>query len=338
MSDVALSSPLNLGKVQLRNRVALAPMAGLTDVPFRMLAWRFGAGHMVSEMVASKLELWNTQKSQLRRIAVAGSAPMAVQMAGNDAAVMAETARRLTGEGAALIDINFGCPAKKVCRRAAGSALLADLDRIANIVEAVAAAVTVPVTVKTRTGLEVDDEYGVDAAVAAQQAGASMVVMHGRSRACRFVGPVRFQAVRKARRRLTIPLLVNGDIEDLTGALSALGQTSADGVMIGRGAIGQPWIFQVLAGGELPTVNERLIVMTEHLEHMHQFYGLQQGVRIARKHIQAYLQNLGVAELIPGFMRLDTAFEQLTWLRALTEPQILDLQQHALLTHAVAAN
>lgn len=338
MSDVALSSPLNLGKVQLRNRVALAPMAGLTDVPFRTLAWRFGAGHMVSEMVASKLELWNTQKSQLRRIAVAGSAPMAVQMAGNDAAVMAETARRLTGEGAALIDINFGCPAKKVCRRAAGSALLADLDRIANIVEAVAAAVTVPVTVKTRTGLEVDDEYGVDAAVAAQQAGASMVVMHGRSRACRFVGPVRFQAVRKARRRLTIPLLVNGDIEDLTGALSALGQTSADGVMIGRGAIGQPWIFQVLAGGELPTVSERLIVMTEHLEHMHQFYGLQQGVRIARKHIQAYLQNLGVAELIPGFMRLDTAFEQLTWLRALTEPQILDLQQHALLTHAVAAN
>jgi tRNA-dihydrouridine synthase B len=338
MSDVALSSPLNLGKVQLRNRVALAPMAGLTDVPFRTLAWRFGAGHMVSEMVASKLELWNTQKSQLRRIAVAGSAPMAVQMAGNDAAVMAETARRLSGEGAALIDINFGCPAKKVCRRAAGSALLADLDRIANIVEAVAAAVTVPVTVKTRTGLEVDDEYGVDAAVAAQQAGASMVVMHGRSRACRFVGPVRFQAVRKARRRLTIPLLVNGDIEDLTGALSALGQTSADGVMIGRGAIGQPWIFQVLAGGELPTVSDRLIVMTEHLEHMHQFYGLQQGVRIARKHIRAYLQNLGVAELIPGFMRLDTAFEQLTWLRALTEPQILDLQQHALLTHAVAAN
>ena len=263
---------------------------------------------------------------------------MAVQMAGNDAAVMAETARRLTGEGAALIDINFGCPAKKVCRRAAGSALLADLDRIANIVEAVAAAVTVPVTVKTRTGLEVDDEYGVDAAVATQQAGASMVVMHGRSRACEFVGPVRFQAVRKARRRLTIPLLVNGDIEDLTGALSALGQTSADGVMIGRGAIGQPWIFPVLAGGELPTVSERLIVMTEHLEHMHQFYGLQQGVRIARKHIQAYLQNLGVAELIPGFMRLDTAFEQLTWLRALTEPQILDLQQHALLTHAVAAN
>ena len=338
MSDVALSSRLNLGKVQLRNRVALAPMAGLTDVPFRTLAWRFGAGHMVSEMVASKLELWNTQKSQLRRIAVAGSAPMAVQMAGNDAAVMAETARRLTGEGAALIDINFGCPAKKVCRRAAGSALLADLDRIANIVEAVAAAVTVPVTVKTRTGLEVDDEYGVDAAVAAQQAGASMVVMHGRSRACRFVGPVRYQAVRKARRRLTIPLLVNGDIEDLAGALSALGQTSADGVMIGRGAIGQPWIFQVLAGGELPTVSERLIVMTEHLEHMHQFYGLQQGVRIARKHIQAYLQNLGVAELIPGFMSLDTAFEQLTWLRALTEPQILDLQQHALLTHAVAAN
>ena len=338
MSDVALSSPLNLGKVQLRNRVALAPMAGLTDVPFRTLAWRFGAGHMVSEMVASKLELWNTQKSQLRRIAVAGSAPMAVQMAGNEASVMAETARRLSGEGAALIDINFGCPAKKVCRRAAGSALLADLGRIANIVEAVAAAVTVPVTVKTRTGLEVNDEYGVDAAIAAQQAGASMVVMHGRSRACRFVGPVRFQAVRKAQRRLSVPLLVNGDIDGSTSACSALQQTGADGVMIGRGAIGQPWIFQVLAGGQLPSISERLLVMTEHLEHMHQFYGLQQGVRIARKHIQAYLQNLAVTELIPSFMTLESAFEQLTWLRMLTEPQILDLQQSASRSPAAVAN
>lgn len=337
MSDAVLSSALNLGTVQLRNRVALAPMAGLTDVPFRTLAWRFGAGHMVSEMVASKLELWNTQKSQLRRIAVAGDAPMAVQMAGNDPAVMAETARRLSGEGAALIDINFGCPAKKVCRRAAGSALLADLEQIAAIVEAVVSAVAVPVTVKTRTGLDIDDAYGVDAAVAAEQAGATMVVMHGRSRACRFVGPVRFQPVANATQRLNIPLLVNGDITDKQTAIAAVTQTAADGVMIGRGAIGQPWLFQVLTGGEMPSVKERLGVMCEHLQHMHQFYGLQQGVRIARKHIQAYLQTLGVAQLIPYFMSLDTAFEQLTWLNALTECQIVSLQQQTLTASQMSA-
>ena len=338
MSDAALSSALDLGSVQLRNRVALAPMAGLTDVPFRTMAWRFGAGHMVSEMVASKLELWNTQKSQLRRIAVAGGAPMAVQMAGNDPGVMAETARRLSGEGAALIDINFGCPAKKVCRRAAGSALLADLERITAIVEAVVSTVAVPVTVKTRTGLDIDDEYGVDAAVAAEQAGATMVVIHGRSRACRFVGPVRFKPVANATQRLKIPLLVNGDITDKQTATVAVTQTAADGVMIGRGAIGQPWLFQVLTGGEMPSVRERLCVMGEHLQHMHQFYGLQQGVRIARKHIQAYLQTLGVAQLIPQFMSLDTAFEQLTWLNALTECRIKSLQQQALATPQMAAN
>lgn len=338
MNQLTLHSPLSLGTVQLRNRIALAPMAGLTDVPFRTLAWQFGAGHMVSEMVASKLDLWHTQKSQLRREALPCAAPMAVQMAGNDPSVMAETARRLVDEGAALIDINFGCPAKKVCRRAAGSALLADLDRVAAIVETVACAVDVPVTVKTRTGLVVGDQVGIAAVRAAEQAGARMVVMHGRSRACRFVGPVRFQPVRNARRRVSIPVLVNGDITDAASAARALQLTGADGVMVGRGAIGQPWIFQVLAGGELPSISERLQVMSEHLAHMHQFYGLQQGVRIARKHIQAYLQKLHVAQLVPSFMSLDTAFEQMTWLNALSETQIIALQQDALTAAPVLAN
>ena len=264
--------------MQLRNRIALAPMAGLTDVPFRTLAWRFGAGHMVSEMVASKLDLW--------------------QMAGNEPAVMAETARRLVDEGAALIDINFGCPAKKVCRRAAGSALLGDLDRVANIVETVAAAVTVPVTIKTRTGLVVDDRIGAEAVRAAEQAGARMVVMHGRSRACKFAGAVRFAAVAEASRDLSIPVFANGDIDDAQSAAQALAQSGADGIMIGRGAIGQPWIFQELAGAGAPTLPQRLAIMCEHLDHMHRFYGLQQGVRIARKHIQAYLQRLDATALV----------------------------------------
>ena len=323
--------------MQLRNRVALAPMAGLTDVPFRTLAWRFGAGHMVSEMVASKLELWHTQKSQLRREALPCAAPMAVQIAGNDPLVMAETARRLVDEGTTLIDINFGCPAKKVCRKAAGSALLADLDRVAAIVETVAAAVAVPVTVKTRTGLAPDDRLGVAAARVAAQAGARMLVMHGRSRACKFSGAVRFAPVAEARRALSIPVLVNGDIEDAQSAAQALRNSYADGLMIGRGAIGQPWIFQVLAGGEEPSVAQRLHIMCEHLDHMHKFYGLQQGVRIARKHVQAYLRRLNAAALIADFMRLDTAFAQLTWLGALTESTILE-QQTLAVTRPLAVN
>ena len=338
MSPSILHSSLSLGALQLRNRVALAPMAGLTDVPFRTLAWRFGAGHMVSEMVASKLDLWHTQKSQLRREALPCAAPMAVQMAGNDPVVMAETARRLVDEGAALIDINFGCPAKKVCRRAAGSALLADLDRVAAIVETVAAAVPVPVTVKTRTGLTPNDRLGVAAARVAEQAGARMVVMHGRSRACKFTGAVRFAPTGEARDALSIPLLVNGDIEDMHGATYALQQSRADGIMIGRGAIGQPWIFQVLAGGAEPSVAQRLRIMCEHLDHMHTFYGLQQGVRIARKHVQAYLRRLGAAGLILDFMRLDTAFAQLTWLGALTESTILEQQNKLNVKPSLVAN
>jgi tRNA-dihydrouridine synthase B len=324
--------------MQLRNRIALAPMAGLTDVPFRTLAWRFGAGHMVSEMVASKLDLWHTQKSQLRREALPCAAPTAVQMAGNEPAVMAETARRLVDEGAALIDINFGCPAKKVCRRAAGSALLGDLDRVANIVETVAAAVTVPVTIKTRTGLVVDDRIGAEAVRAAEQAGARMVVMHGRSRACKFAGAVRFAAVAEASRDLSIPVFANGDIDDAQSAAQALAQSGADGIMIGRGAIGQPWIFQELAGAGAPTLPQRLAIMCEHLDHMHRFYGLQQGVRIARKHIQAYLQRLDATALVPEFMRLDTAFAQVTWLSALTEATILEQQQRVKAKPPLAVN
>ena len=338
MNQLTLHSPLSLGTVQLRNRIALAPMAGLTDVPFRTLAWQFGAGHMVSEMVASKLDLWHTQKSQLRREALPCAAPMAVQMAGNDPSVMAESARRLVDEGAALIDINFGCPAKKVCRRAAGSALLADLDRVAAIVENVASAVDVPVTVKTRTGLVVGDQVGIATVRAAEQAGARMVVMHGRSRACKFAGAVRFAAVAEATRDLSIPVLANGDIGDLQSATSALQRSGGDGVMIGRGAIGQPWIFQVLAGGNAPTLAQRLNIMGEHLDHMHRFYGLQQGMRIARKHIQAYLQRLNAAALIPDFMRLDTAFAQVTWLSALTEATILDQQRRIEAKPTLAVN
>ena len=313
-----LSAPLALpcGDVSLRNRIALAPMAGWTDVPFRRLAWRYGAGHLVSEMLSSKPELWDTGKSSQRRVLIQGVRPQAVQIAGSDPKIMAESAKRLVGQGVELLDINFGCPAKKVCSKAAGSALLADITLLQRIVEAVVAAVSVPVTVKTRTGLTPSDRAGLEAALAAQAVGAQMVVMHARSRACRFVGPVDYGRLGELRAKLDIPLLVNGDIDGVDAARRALGSSRADGVMIGGGAMGQPWIFSTLMGQAPPELGERLTIMAEHLESMHEFYGHETGTRIARKHIQAYLKRLGMQSLCRASMQEDTAEGQVRWLRA----------------------
>lgn len=315
MPFAAAANPISLSStVSLRSPFALAPMAGLTDVPFRTLAWELGAGYMVSEMVTSKAELWETGKSRLRRVLVPGVNPNAVQIAGHDPGVMAESAKRLVGEGVQVIDINFGCPAKKVCRKAAGSALLADIDNIGRIVETVAGAVDVPVTIKTRTGLTIEDEAGVLAACAAQEAGARMVVMHGRSRACRFKGQASYEKVQLAKQKLNIPLLVNGDIDSLASAQKARAISEADGVMIGRGAIGQPWIFAELAGLPLPNRQQQLQIILRHLKLMHEFYGPEQGMRIARKHVEAYLGRLGASHLCRAFMSLDSADAQVVWL------------------------
>jgi tRNA-dihydrouridine synthase B len=315
MPVVAPANSISLSStVSLRSPFALAPMAGLTDVPFRTLAWELGAGYMVSEMVTSKAELWETGKSRLRRVLVPGVNPNAVQIAGHDPRVMAESAKRLVGEGVEVIDINFGCPAKKVCRKAAGSALLGDIDNIGRIVETVAGAVDAPVTIKTRTGLTIEDEAGVLAACVAQEAGARMVVMHGRSRACRFKGQASYEKIQLAKQKLNIPLLVNGDIDSLASALKAREISGADGVMIGRGAIGQPWIFAELVGMPLPNRQQQLQIMLRHLKLMHEFYGPEQGMRIARKHIEAYLGRLGASHLCRAFMSLDSADAQVVWL------------------------
>ena len=315
--------PIAYGQQSLRNRVALAPMAGMTDVPFRTLAWRFGAGHMVSEMVTSKPELWDTGKSRARRVLISEVRPQAVQIAGHDPATMAESARRLTGEGVEWVDLNFGCPAKKVCRKAAGSALLANIDQISRIVAAVVSAVDVPVSIKTRTGLSLEDSAGTEAAIAAQEAGAQLVVMHGRSRACRFKGHACPDRVREARRLLRVPLLVNGDIVDDASAEQALKSSGADGVMLGRGAMGQPWIFAEFLGLEMPTAAERFDFIREHLDAMHSFYGEDAGVRIARKHIQAYLQRWGTPQWTGDFMGLTSAQQQHAWLLARREQMLL---------------
>ena len=308
--------PIKLGKHTLQSHYALAPMAGLTDVPFRTLAWHYGAGYMVSEMVSSKPELWETGKSRARRIPVAGVTPNAVQLAGTDPQVMAESARRHVDEGVDVIDLNFGCPAKKVCKKSAGSALLADLSLLAQIVGSVVAAVDVPVTVKTRTGLVPQDGVGLMAAQIAEAEGAQMVVMHARSRACRFVGPVDYAAVRKTKQAVSIPLLVNGDITDRLEAQRVLTLTQADGVMLGRGAFGRPWIFAQLRGATV-TASQQWDSIEQHLQHMHEFYGNLSGVRIARKHMVAYAESLDLARAdveIGEFLRLQNATDQIEWL------------------------
>jgi len=305
---------MQIGPLKLRNAVALAPMAGLSDVPFRTLAWRMGAGYMVSEMVSSKPQLWETGKSRLRRVPVPGVDPVAVQIAGTEPQVMAEAARRHVDDGVQVIDINFGCPAKKVCRKAAGSALLSEPTVIGRIVRAVVDAVDVPVTVKTRTGIAPGDDKGVYAALVAVDNGAQMVVMHGRSRACKFRGPVDYESIRRLKSVVNVPVLVNGDIHSVAGANAALAQSGADGVMIGRAALGQPWIFAALTGGELPGEAQKWQIICEHVAMMHAFYGERAAVGIVRKHVIAYLQHMRCSELTSQFLAIGVAAQQRCWL------------------------
>ena len=306
-------------------------MAGLTDVPFRTLAWRFGAGYMVSEMVSSKPELWDTGKSRSRRVPVPGVEPAAMQIAGTEPDVMAETARRLVDDGVEVVDLNFGCPAKKVCRKNAGSALLADIDLIARIIDAVANAVDVPVTAKTRLGLEPGDHKGRAAAKVMQEAGAQMLVIHARSRACRFVGAVDYQSVADIKKQVQIPVLVNGDITDSESLTRALALSGADGAMIGRAAIGQPWLFSELAGKKSPSLAEKWQVITEHVAAMHEFYGDFTGVRVARKHMAAYAQHLPFHG-VKDFQRLEAPSAQLGWMANCRERQLSDSQPLAVVT------
>ena len=274
-------------------------MAGVTDRPFRMLCKRMGAGYAVSEMVASNPKLWGTDKSRRRTDHAGEVAPIAVQIAGADPAIMAEAARYNVDRGAQIIDINMGCPAKKVCNAAAGSALLADEALVARILDAVVNAVPVPVTLKIRTGPAPHARNAPVIARIAQDAGIAALAVHGRTRACLFVGAVEFDTVRAVKRSVRIPVLANGDITTPRRAREVLAQTGADGLMIGRAAQGRPWIFREiahhLATGRLlppPSVAEARTAILEHLDDHYGFYGEELGVRIARKHLHWYTASL----------------------------------------------
>ena len=311
-------SLVRIGSYTLPNSLAVAPMAGVTDRPFRQLCRRLGAGYAVSEMVASNPKLRGTDKSR-RRIDHAGEpAPVAVQIAGADPALMAEAARYNVARGAQIIDVNMGCPAKKVCNAAAGSALLSNEALVAAVCEAVVGAVDVPVTLKIRTGPDPRNRNALRIASIAQSAGIAALTVHGRSRACMFVGPVEYDTIAAVKRAVSIPVIANGDIDSPGKAREVLARTGADAIMIGRAAQGRPWIFReiahYLATGESlppPTVAEARALILEHLDDHYRFYGDEAGVRSARKHLGWYTRDLhGSAQARSEFNWAETTQSQ----------------------------
>jgi tRNA-dihydrouridine synthase B len=286
---------LHIGPHQLRNNLALAPMAGVTDLPFRLLCRRMGAALAAGEMLTSDVRLWHTEKSRRRMDHSGESEPRVVQIAGGDAQMMAQAARLNAAAGAQIIDINMGCPVKKVCNKAAGSALLRDEPLVREILEAVVKAVQVPVTLKIRTGWDPSLRNGVHIARLAEDCGVQALAVHGRTRACMFRGAAEYETIRAIKQSVAIPVFANGDIDSAHKALWVLEQTGVDGVMVGRSAQGRPWIFREIEGllreGVLPpepSLTEVRDIMLAHLRDLHAFYGEEAGVRVARKHIDWY--------------------------------------------------
>ncbi|MGB7387016.1 tRNA dihydrouridine synthase DusB [Pseudomonas neustonica] len=309
---------LSIGPYQLPNPVILAPMAGVTDQPFRQLCRKLGAGMVVSEMVTSDSRLWSSRKSQLRLNHTGEPEPRSVQIAGGDAQMMADAARMNQDFGAQIIDINMGCPAKKVCNKAAGSALLRDEALVAEILEAVVAAVQVPVTLKIRTGWDQTNRNGVNIARIAEASGIQALAVHGRTRSELYTGHAEYDTIAAIKQAISIPVIANGDITTPQKAWDVLQQTGADAVMIGRAAQGRPWIFREIdhflrTGTHLPAPDLALqqSILSEHLAALHQFYGAEHGARIARKHVGWYLQTLpGASEFRRSFNALTCADQQ----------------------------
>ncbi|WNL46972.1 tRNA dihydrouridine synthase DusB [Dyella sp. BiH032] len=289
---------MQIGPYRIDPPVVLAPMAGVTDKPFRLLCKRLGAGLAVSEMTTADPRLWHTRKS-LRRMDHAGEPePVSVQIAGYDPAMLADAARYNADNGAQIVDINMGCPAKKVCNVWSGSALLQDEPLVARIVKAVVDAVDIPVTLKIRTGWDRQHKNALTIARIAEDAGIAALAVHGRTRADKYEGEAEYETIAAVKASVRIPVFANGDVTTPERAKHVLDVTGADAVMIGRGAQGRPWIFREVAhylatGERLPEPGpaEVAAILLSHLEHLYAFYGEQAGVRIARKHLGWYAKD-----------------------------------------------
>ena len=290
---------MQIGPYQLPNNLILAPMAGITDGPFRQLSHQYGAGLTVSEMVISNAELQHHPRTLKKTDDRYGSGLRSVQILGTDPQQMAAAARLNWQRGAELIDINMGCPAKKVCSVAAGSALMKNEELVSKILDAVVNAVDIPVTLKIRTGWDLANRNAVTIAKIAEQSGIQALAIHGRSRACKFHGIAEYDTIKQVKQAVSIPVIANGDIDSAEKAGQVLAYTGADAVMIGRAAQGKPWVFAELAAKLQglaylpPPLTEIKAVMNQHLDNLYYLYGNVGGVRIARKHIGWYFDQLG---------------------------------------------
>ena len=310
---------MQIGPYLLKNNIVVAPMAGVTDRPFRQLCKVMGAGMAVSEMVASNSLLWGSEKTMRRANHDGEVEPKSVQIAGADPLMMAEAAKYNVDRGAQIIDINMGCPAKKVCNVMAGSALLRDEPLVGKILDAVVGAVNVPVTLKIRTGWDKQSKNAIIVARIAESAGIQALAMHGRTRACAYTGDAEYDTIADVKTYIKIPLIANGDITTPEKAKHVLDYTGADAVMIGRAAQGRPWIFReieyFLKSGThlpLPKVQEIHFVLMRHLVDLYEFYGEETGDKVARKHIGWYTKGLvGSASFRHGLMQLQTSHEQI---------------------------
>lgn len=324
--------PFTIGPYRFENPLALAPMAGVTDRPFRQLCRRLGAAMTVSEMVSSRPELRDSRKTRLRLDHEGEPGPIIVQIAGGIPEMMAEAAACNVAEGAQIIDINMGCPAKKVCRVDAGSALLRDSRLVESILRAVVAAVEVPVTLKIRTGWARNQRNALDIARIAEDCGIQALTIHGRTREDKFQGEAEYDTIRRVKQNLSIPVIANGDIDSVKKARMVMDFTAADAIMVGRIAQQRPWIFgqidRYLSTGaepEEPSDKQKQEWLCSHLKNLHAFYGEQQGVRIARKHINWQLgQDDDFDTVKPELMQAQTAAQQLQTIEAYFEKRFLE--------------
>ncbi|CAH1385804.1 tRNA dihydrouridine synthase DusB [Candidatus Nitrotoga sp. M5] len=310
---------MRIGPYHLKNNLLVAPMAGVTDRPFRMLCKSMGAGMAVSEMVSSNSLLYGSEKTKRRANHEGEVDPISVQIVGADPNMLARAAQYNVDEGAQIIDINMGCPAKKICNVMAGSALLQDEALVARILEAVVGAVNVPVTLKIRTGWDKQNRNAIRIAQIAEASGIQALAIHGRTRACAYTGDAEYDTISAVKANVNIPIIANGDITTPEKARYVLQQTGADAVMIGRAAQGRPWLFReiehfIKTGTHLPApqVDEVLRVLLKHVNELYAFYGEHTGLRVARKHISWYTKGLiGSAHFRHHMNQLESSTEQL---------------------------
>ena len=290
---------MRIGSYELKNRILLAPMVGITDQPFRRLCAHYGAGLTFSEMMSTNPQVWHTEKSKLRLAHSEELGLNAVQIAGSDPLEMAQAAAINVAYGAEIIDINMGCPAKKVNRKLAGSALLQFPDLVERILKEVVNAVDVPVTLKIRTGWDKANRNCVQIGKIAEQSGIQALTIHGRTKECLFEGEAEYDNIRAVKQSISIPVIANGDIDSASKAKKVLEYTGADAIMIGRATLGNPWLFQAVEALvehdsiiQTPSLREKCGHILRHIQELHQFYGEQKGYRIARKHVAWYLQGI----------------------------------------------